>query len=66
MVEPTIPVPDPEPNSNWEPSPARCQCGEIIDAAPNGKGWCQFHGVVDAVYSTSFQETEMTDEEEKS
>ena len=68
MSEPYLPVPDPEPLGSWDPHPARCHCGEIIDAHPSSQkdgfweGWCQFHGIVKATYS--FQETEMTDEEE--
>lgn len=50
MSEPLLPVPPPEPDSNWDPEPARCECGEIIAVRPDGKGWCQFHGMVTPVY----------------
>ncbi len=63
-----IPVPAPEPSPGWDPNPARCECGEIIDAHPASRkdgrweGWCQFHGTVVAVYS--FQKSEIDEEEE--
>ena len=71
MSEAHLPVPDPEPEGSWNPQPARCHCGEIIDAHPASRkdeqweGWCQFHGNVVAVYPNSFQETEMADEREE-
>lgn len=53
MSEPLLPVPPPEPDGFWDPLPGRCpECGQIIDVHPDGKGRCQLHGMVAAVYGS--------------
>jgi hypothetical protein len=67
-----MPVPPPQQGAWHDPDPARCSiegCREIIDAHPASRedgqweGYCQFHGMVLALYGGT-QDSEYGEEEE--